>query len=142
VLDHVSLPVSDRERSKRFYSEAPSPLGYELIMEHHISGVGFGRSGKLDSGSEKVCPPPSTSPSPPTTAPPWRPSTRGLSQWAGATTVVPGFAPSTIRPTKGPTPSVQTATTSKRSAIGRARKPEPPDPYSPNLLEEVFWEVG
>jgi catechol 2,3-dioxygenase-like lactoylglutathione lyase family enzyme len=48
VLDHVSLPVSDVERSKRFYEEALSPLGYELIMEHHISGVGFGQSGKPD----------------------------------------------------------------------------------------------
>jgi catechol 2,3-dioxygenase-like lactoylglutathione lyase family enzyme len=48
VLDHVSLPVSDRERSERFYSDALSPLGYELIMEHGISGVGFGQSGKPD----------------------------------------------------------------------------------------------
>ena len=46
MLDHVGLPVSDRERSKRFYAEALSPLGYELVMEHHISGVGFGESGK------------------------------------------------------------------------------------------------
>jgi catechol 2,3-dioxygenase-like lactoylglutathione lyase family enzyme len=48
VLDHVSLPVADLERSKRFYEEALSPLGYKLIMEHHISGVGFGQSGKPD----------------------------------------------------------------------------------------------
>ncbi len=48
MLDHVRLPVSDLERSKRFYVEALSPLGYELIMEHHISGVGFGQSGKPD----------------------------------------------------------------------------------------------
>jgi len=48
VLDHVSLPVSDVERSKRFYEEALSPLGYRLIMEHHISGVGFGQSAKPD----------------------------------------------------------------------------------------------
>jgi catechol 2,3-dioxygenase-like lactoylglutathione lyase family enzyme len=48
VLDHVSLPVSDLERSKRFYEEALSPLGYRLIMEHHISGVGFGQSAKPD----------------------------------------------------------------------------------------------
>jgi catechol 2,3-dioxygenase-like lactoylglutathione lyase family enzyme len=48
VLDHVSLPVSDLERSKRFYEKALSPLGYELIMEHRISGVGFGQSGKPD----------------------------------------------------------------------------------------------
>ena len=48
MLDHVSLPGSDRERSRRFYLEALSPLGYELIMEHHISGMGFGQSGKPD----------------------------------------------------------------------------------------------
>ena len=48
MLDHVSLPVSELERSKRFYVEALSPLGYELIMEHSISGVGFGQSGKPD----------------------------------------------------------------------------------------------
>ncbi len=48
MLDHVSLPVSNLQRSKRFYVEALSPLGYELVMEHHISGVGFGKSGKPD----------------------------------------------------------------------------------------------
>ena len=48
MLDHVSLPVSDLERSKRFYEEALSALGYRLIMEHHISGVGFGQSAKPD----------------------------------------------------------------------------------------------
>jgi catechol 2,3-dioxygenase-like lactoylglutathione lyase family enzyme len=48
VLDHVSLPVSNLERSKRFYEEALSPLGHELIMEHRISGVGIGQSGKPD----------------------------------------------------------------------------------------------
>jgi catechol 2,3-dioxygenase-like lactoylglutathione lyase family enzyme len=48
MLDHISLPVSDIERSKHFYEEALSPLGYELIMEHGISGVGFGHAGKPD----------------------------------------------------------------------------------------------
>ena len=48
MLDHVSLPVSKLEQSKRFYEEALSPLGYELIMEHHISGAGFGESAKPD----------------------------------------------------------------------------------------------
>jgi catechol 2,3-dioxygenase-like lactoylglutathione lyase family enzyme len=48
VLDHVSLPVSDFERSKRFYEEDLSPLGYELLMEPSVSAAGFGRRGKPD----------------------------------------------------------------------------------------------
>jgi catechol 2,3-dioxygenase-like lactoylglutathione lyase family enzyme len=48
VLDHVSLPVSDVERSRRFYEMALSPLGYSLLMQHPISGTGFGRAGKPD----------------------------------------------------------------------------------------------
>ena len=48
MLDHVGLPVSDFERSKRFYEEALSPLGYELIMEPSVSAAGFGRRGKPD----------------------------------------------------------------------------------------------
>jgi catechol 2,3-dioxygenase-like lactoylglutathione lyase family enzyme len=48
VLDHIGVPVSDFERSKRFYTEALSPLGYELIMEPSVSAAGFGRWGKPD----------------------------------------------------------------------------------------------
>ena len=79
MLDHVSLPVSDVERSKRFYVEALSPLGYELIMEHHISGVGFRQSGKPDFWIRQGVP----------------------------GNVIPGFAPSTIRPTMGPSSSIR-----------------------------------
>ena len=48
MLDHVGLPVSDLGRSKRFYEEALSPLGYGLIMEHADLAAGFGRAGKPD----------------------------------------------------------------------------------------------
>jgi hypothetical protein len=48
VLDHVSVPVSDFERSKPFNVAALSPLGYELIMEPSVSVAGFGGSGKPD----------------------------------------------------------------------------------------------
>jgi catechol 2,3-dioxygenase-like lactoylglutathione lyase family enzyme len=48
LIDHINLPVSDIERSKRFFREALSPLGYELLMEHPISGAGFGQAGKPD----------------------------------------------------------------------------------------------
>lgn len=48
MLDHVGIPVSDFERSKRFYEEALSPLGYELIIERRHGAAGLGRSGKPD----------------------------------------------------------------------------------------------
>jgi catechol 2,3-dioxygenase-like lactoylglutathione lyase family enzyme len=48
MLDHIALPVSDYELSKRFYKSVLAALGYELIMEHDISGSGFGRDGKPD----------------------------------------------------------------------------------------------
>ena len=48
MLDHVGVPVSDFERSKRFYAQALSPLGYELIMEPSAYAAGFGKRGKPD----------------------------------------------------------------------------------------------
>ena len=48
MLDHVGIPVSDFEQSKRFYEQALSPLGYELIMEPRYGAAGLGRSGKPD----------------------------------------------------------------------------------------------
>ena len=48
MLDHVGIPVSDFERSKRFYEQALCPLGYELIMEPRRGAAGLGRSGKPD----------------------------------------------------------------------------------------------
>ncbi len=46
MLDHISLRVSDLEQSRRFFTKALSPLGFELVMEHDISGAGFGHAGK------------------------------------------------------------------------------------------------
>jgi catechol 2,3-dioxygenase-like lactoylglutathione lyase family enzyme len=40
VLDHVSLRVTDYDRSKRFYQAALAPLGYVLAMETE-AGAGF-----------------------------------------------------------------------------------------------------
>jgi catechol 2,3-dioxygenase-like lactoylglutathione lyase family enzyme len=40
MLDHVSLRVTDYERSKKFYEAALKPLGYTLAMEN-ASGAGF-----------------------------------------------------------------------------------------------------
>ncbi len=46
MLDHVVIRVSDFEQSKRFYAEALSSLGYDLLMEPSVSAAGFGRQGK------------------------------------------------------------------------------------------------
>ena len=77
MLDHVGVPVSDFERSKRYYAQALSPLGYELIMEPSASAAGFGRWGKPDfwiaQGEPQASP--STSRSLPQSALELRPST-------------------------------------------------------------------
>ena len=53
MLDHIALAVSDFGRSRDFYKLALSPLGYALLMEHDISGAGFGRDGKPDFWIQK-----------------------------------------------------------------------------------------
>lgn len=42
-LDHISINVSDYERSKAFYAAALRPLGIKLLMEGP-GGAGFGRN--------------------------------------------------------------------------------------------------
>jgi catechol 2,3-dioxygenase-like lactoylglutathione lyase family enzyme len=47
MIDHVSMHVSNPERSKRFYAAALAPLGYRVSME--FPGVaGLGAGGKPD----------------------------------------------------------------------------------------------
>lgn len=49
MIDHVSVHVSDFEKSKAFYSGALAPLGYQLISEFaQWSVAGFGANGKPD----------------------------------------------------------------------------------------------
>src|SRR5688572_21398626 len=66
---------------------------------------------------------------------------RELSLPAGMITGSPDFDLSTIQPTTARMSSIQTATTSKRSAIGQKRNPKPSSPYSPDCLEEEFLEL-
>ncbi|MBI3890706.1 MAG: VOC family protein [Candidatus Wallbacteria bacterium] len=47
MIDHLTLPIQDFEKSKKFYSTALRPLGYELIMEFE-NVTGFGVAGKPD----------------------------------------------------------------------------------------------
>ncbi len=55
MIDHVGFPISDYERSKRFYERALAPLGYTLVMEvpsevaaSGAPAAGFGADGKPD----------------------------------------------------------------------------------------------
>ncbi len=46
MIDHLTLRVDDYETSKRFYLAALAPLGYELVMEFELPGIGkFGGLG-------------------------------------------------------------------------------------------------
>jgi len=47
MLDHITLKVGDYAKSKRFYTLALKPLGYELVMEFGES-AGFGKDRKPD----------------------------------------------------------------------------------------------
>ncbi|MHB8416497.1 MAG: VOC family protein [Myxococcales bacterium] len=40
MIDHLSLRVRDYDVSKRFYTAALAPLGYELLTEFDVPGVG------------------------------------------------------------------------------------------------------
>lgn len=49
MLDHVTLHVSDWQKSKEFYLAALKPLGYAVVMEFpEMSVVGLGADGKPD----------------------------------------------------------------------------------------------
>ena len=48
MIDHVGLRVADYQTSKQFFELALAPLGYILMMDHDISGAGFGKDGKPD----------------------------------------------------------------------------------------------
>ena len=47
MIDHISYPVRDFDRSLAFYSAALAPLGYKVLMQY--PGVaGLGKDGKPD----------------------------------------------------------------------------------------------
>jgi hypothetical protein len=140
VLDHAGIRVSDFEQSKRFFTEALSPLGYELIMEPSVSTAGFGRRGKPDFwiGHGDRGQPVHIA-----FAASDRASVDAFHEEAlaaGGIMVVPGFALSTIRATMRPLSSILMATTSKRSAMSQEKKPKPSSSYSPECVEGEFSE--
>ena len=55
MLDHVMLHVKDYDRSKRFYTVALKPLGYEMVMEARNEGRTVLLSSHVLSEVEKTC---------------------------------------------------------------------------------------
>jgi catechol 2,3-dioxygenase-like lactoylglutathione lyase family enzyme len=142
MLDHIGVPVSDFEQNKRFYEQALSPLGYELIMEPSVSTAGFGRWGKPDFWISQGEPGQAFHIA---FAADDRATVDAFHEAAiaagGSDNGGPGLRPSTMRATMGPSSSILTATTSKRSAMDHNRKPKMPVPYSPGCVEVEFYEV-
>ena len=40
MIDHTGVTVSDFDKSKKFYSQALKPIGYELLLEFSTSVTG------------------------------------------------------------------------------------------------------
>ena len=53
MIDHVSLPVRDYQRSKQFYLAALAPLGYGLLREFPKSVAGVDVAGFGDLATQK-----------------------------------------------------------------------------------------
>ena len=54
MIAHVGITVSDIERSKKFYAQALSPIGYQLLREYGVTptrpvaSAGFGEPPRAD----------------------------------------------------------------------------------------------
>ncbi|WP_208228805.1 VOC family protein [Brenneria izadpanahii] len=56
MLDHLSIPVTDIDRSRRFYQRALQPLGYKLIKDMTTAvsfGITEGERKPTDPGGDK-----------------------------------------------------------------------------------------
>ena len=47
MIDHVTVPVSDYERSKAFYAQALEPLGYVVLLDWHEARRAAGAPARL-----------------------------------------------------------------------------------------------
>jgi catechol 2,3-dioxygenase-like lactoylglutathione lyase family enzyme len=55
MIDHLSVPVSDFERSLAFYKAALAPLGYEVLMQFPgVAGLGVKPKPDLWIGQKQV----------------------------------------------------------------------------------------
>jgi catechol 2,3-dioxygenase-like lactoylglutathione lyase family enzyme len=48
MIDHMSINVTDMDKSKRFYELALKPLGYSILMDFGARAVGLGENRKPD----------------------------------------------------------------------------------------------
>jgi|SRR5215218_8963915 hypothetical protein len=120
MLDHVTLGVSDIERSIRFYDQALRPLGIERLYAEGENAAGYGAGRKaffwisLRGASQTAA----TSLSQPKTGKSSIDFTRPRSQPAAVTTGSRGCARTITKITTGRSCLILTATTLKRFVTG------------------------
>ena len=131
ILDHVTLVVSDYDRSKAFYEKALAPLGIQRMVEFG-QAAGFGKDGKaafwIGAAPASFQRPEHLRLITPTHLAFTAASRAEVEAFyaaalaAGArTSAPPGSAPTTIRGTMGRSSSIPTGTTSRRCSTTRDR---------------------
>ena len=120
MIDHITIGVSDLQRSRDFYVQALAPLGFDETNTSDVlpSEIEFGSAEKMDFAisTDYGVGAPSTSRSPPTRSSRCTPSTPPRSRPAGANTGRPGHDRTTARATTAPSCSTPTGTTSRPSS--------------------------
>ena len=122
MFDHVGLNATSYTTSRAFYERMLAPLGYRVVMaSDEWMGAGFGQGDKPEFWvTERM---PASKGTHVAFSSPDRATVDAVYaaaiDWAGATTGRPGCASSTTPRITRPSFSTRTATTSRRSAIGR-----------------------
>ncbi len=127
MLDHVSLGVTDLERSKAFYDAVLKPLGVSRFYDYE-GGLGYGTAAdriQFWIGTRSMLVGrrgPAAAPMSPSAPPIARPSMNSIarrSPMGARTTASRACGPSTTRTTTARSCSIRTAIRSKPAATGR-----------------------
>jgi catechol 2,3-dioxygenase-like lactoylglutathione lyase family enzyme len=125
MLDHVTLGVSDIERSQAFYDSALPPLGIERLCADGDGAAGYGANGKAFFwiGRKAVSQTGAHAPSSPRTGKPSTGFTRQRSPPTAGITERRGCARIITLTITGPSFSIRMATTSRLFAMGKSTNP-------------------
>jgi catechol 2,3-dioxygenase-like lactoylglutathione lyase family enzyme len=136
MLEHVSVPVSQYERAKKFYTAALKPLGYRLWTEYPPEAAGFAEGGSASlwiAAKKKKVQPIHVA---------FRAKSKKAVQRFHEAALAhgakdnggPGFRLETATTTTRPSPSIRTVTISRPAISGPRRQRKPRGPR----LSELF----